>query len=183
MVDGDRVYISASYGTGTAGLKLLPEGGFEEVWFNRHLGFQFSTPVFEDGHLHAIDGLSHRMGALIALDPDTGEELVRTDTDFEERVQSSTGDEVERSFSLGEGSLLAVGDRFLALGDYGHLVLLDLTPRGAAVLERTWLFGASETWTPPVLSHGLLYVCQNNPERFGEAPARLLCYDLRAASE
>ena len=45
---------------------------------------------------------------------------------------------------------------------------------------RAWLFGASQSWTPLVLSRGLLYVCQNNRERFGEGrPRRLLCYDLR----
>jgi hypothetical protein len=31
-----------------------------------------------------------------------------------------------------------------------------------------------------VLSRGLLYICQNTPEHSGDAPPRLLCYDLRA---
>src|SRR5438105_12990405 len=29
--------------------------------------------------------------------------------------------------------------------------------------SRTWLFAAPESWTPPVLSHGLLYVNQTPP--------------------
>ena len=41
------------------------------------------------------------------------------------------------------------------------------------------LFDAPETWTLPALSHGLLYVQQNEPGRAGTKP-RLICYDLRA---
>ena len=47
------------------------------------------------------------------------------------------------------------------------------------MLARAWLFRADESWTPPVVSRGLLYVRQNERERFGDAPPRLLCYDLR----
>ncbi|MCP3914084.1 MAG: hypothetical protein GY711_00835 [bacterium] len=42
------------------------------------------------------------------------------------------------------------------------------------------LFRANQSWTPPVVSGGLVYVRQTKRERFGEAPPRLLCYDLRA---
>jgi len=59
---------------------------------------------------------------------------------------------------------------------------VELTPDGAKILQRAWLFRANESWTPLVISRGLLYVCQNNPERFGDRPARLLCYDLRGES-
>ena len=45
--------------------------------------------------------------------------------------------------------------------------------------ERARLFEAPETWTPPALSRGLLYVQQNEPARNGAKP-RLICYDLRA---
>ena len=38
---------------------------------------------------------------------------------------------------------------------------------------------APTAWTPPALSHGLLYIQQNEPARDGTRP-RLLCYDLRA---
>ena len=38
-----------------------------------------------------------------------------------------------------------------------------------------------ESWTPVGLSRGLLYVCQNKLERYGEKRkgSRLLCFDLR----
>jgi hypothetical protein len=76
--------------------------------------------------------------------------------------------------------LIPTGDgRCLCLGEYGHLLWLDLQPQGYKELDRCWLFAASETWTPPVISRGLLYVCQNNPDMRTGAPPRLLCYDLR----
>ena len=55
----------------------------------------------------------------------------------------------------------------------------ELTPKGVRVLSHCTLFEAPETWTLPALSHGLLYVQQNEPGRGGTKP-RLICYDLRA---
>ena len=72
------------------------------------------------------------------------------------------------------GTLLHVEGRFLALGEMGHLLWMELTPQGYKEASRAWLFGARETWALPVLSHGLLYIGQN----FGSTP-RLLCYDMR----
>ena len=59
------------------------------------------------------------------------------------------------------------------------LLSLDVTPEGVKVVARSWLFRANQSWTPLALSRGLLYVCQNRPERFGDKAPRLLCYDLR----
>ena len=56
---------------------------------------------------------------------------------------------------------------------------MDITAKGAKVNERTKLFDAPETWTPPALSHGLLFIQQNEPGRDGTKP-RLICYDFRA---
>jgi outer membrane protein assembly factor BamB len=68
---------------------------------------------------------------------------------------------------------------FLILGEYGHLAWADLSPKGYRELDRTRLFAADETWTNPVISHGLLYVVQNKPDRGTQERPRLLCYDLR----
>ena len=47
-------------------------------------------------------------------------------------------------------------------------------------MAKTWLFPAHETWSPLVLSRGLLYVCQNARDFSTKTiPPRLLCYDLR----
>jgi hypothetical protein len=56
---------------------------------------------------------------------------------------------------------------------------LDLSPQGYKELARTWLFAARETWSLPVLSHGLLYVSQHSRDIVTREAPRLLCYDLR----
>ena len=77
------------------------------------------------------------------------------------------------------GNLLKVDGRFLALGEHGHLLWLALSPSGPKVLDRTRLFLARETWSPPVVSRGLLYVSQNSRSIDPARGPRLLCYDLR----
>ena len=47
------------------------------------------------------------------------------------------------------------------------------------MISQAPLFYAAETWTPPVICNGLLYVCQNNRGRGDGSPRRLLCYDVR----
>ena len=77
-------------------------------------------------------------------------------------------------------SLLRIDGRFLAVGEHGHLLWLDLTPRGAEILSRASLFKARETWALPVISRGLLYVTQNTRGALEGTGPRLLCYDMRA---
>ena len=88
----------------------------------------------------------------------------------------------ERQAILGtaRGSLLAVDGQFLALGELGHLLWLDLTPDGYREVSRTWLAAAQESWTLPVLSRGLLYVVQNTRDILTGTAPHLRCYDLRA---
>jgi outer membrane protein assembly factor BamB len=179
---GERVFLSASYGTGSACLAATEDGGLRELWTNRHIGLQFSSALFEAGVLYLIDGVADRAGALVALDPSTGEELARTELAWDE-TWTEGGKETTHAFTVGEGSLLWADGKLLCLGDNGHLLWLEAGPKGAQVLARAWLFGANESWTPPVVVRGLLYVRQTKPERFGDDPPRLLCYDLRASAE
>jgi outer membrane protein assembly factor BamB len=179
VVCGERVFVSDGYGTGTAVLGLDAEGGFEELWRSRSLGLEFTTPVYLDGHLYLCDGVNGRAGAVVCLDPASGEELVRADLDFDETV-TRNGEERALNSSIGQGSLLAVDGHLLCLGDTGQLLWLRASPQRIEVVSRAALFHASETWTPPVVCQGLLYVCQNNRDAFAGTPARLLCYDLRA---
>jgi hypothetical protein len=75
---------------------------------------------------------------------------------------------------------LHVDGATLCLGESGDLLWLKLTPRGVEILDRTELFDADQTWSLPVLSRGLLYICQNTPARGRRSPPTLYCYDLRA---
>jgi outer membrane protein assembly factor BamB len=180
IVGADRIFVTASYNTGTAAIAAAADGGFTELWKTRSLGLQFSNPIYVDGHLYAIDGRSDRAGELVCIDPGSGNELSRTDLTWDETVFYRGADK-SLPQSVGEGSLLYADGHGLCLGDNGHLLWLELGPAGTKVVARASLFRANESWTPPALSRGLLYVCQNNRERFGRtpAPARLLCFDLR----
>ena len=178
VVGRDWVFLSSAYGVGSAVLSLKKDGGFERWWHSRSVGLQFSNGIHVDGRMFVVDGSSDRAGAVVCLDAKTGKEVFRTDLDWEETVLLN-GKKRKVSFSVGEGSLLQIPDGFLCLGDNGHLLALQLTPTGVKIRSRSWLFKANETWTPLVVSHGLLFVCQNKKERFGTEPPRLLCYDLR----
>ena len=55
-----------------------------------------------------------------------------------------------------------------------------MNPHAYHELSRVHLFLAGDSWTPPALANGLLYVCQNKRDAIHGTPPRLLCYDLRA---
>ena len=61
-------------------------------------------------------------------------------------------------------------------GSYAYLAHGD---QGLEIIDRAWLFAAEESWTPPVISRGLLYVMQNKEGLLDKGPKRLLCFDLR----
>ncbi len=178
LVD-DTVLLTSAYSTGSIGVRITADDKLEQSWKARRLGVEFSAALELDGNLYLIDGIRDRGGAIVCLDPLSGEELSRTDLEWEETV-NIRGEDREMGFGVGTGLLLHIGgDRFLCLSDNGHLLQLRCGPKGGEILNRVSLFRAGETWTPLVLSRGLLYVCQNKREKIGDAPPRLLCYDLR----
>jgi outer membrane protein assembly factor BamB len=179
VVDGG-VYLTAAYNVGSAVVDLDAEGRGRERWRKRSgLALEFSTPVHVGGLIVAIDGVAGRVGAIVAVDPATGEERARRTLELTQVV--GEGDAArELPVSVGKGSLIHADGVFWVLGDTGQLLTLRLTDEGFELVARASLFHARETWTPPVLSRGLLYVCQNYPETAGGAPARLLCYDVRS---
>ena len=176
---GDQVFISASYDTGGALLDLKPEGGYEVAWTSMALGTHFNTAVHKDGYLYGFDGRNEPDASLVCLELAGGKEMWRTVLEWDETYELH-GRTKPRPMSVYRGMLLAVDGDFLCLGERGHLLWLELTPRGHRELARSWLFAAHETWTPPVLSRGLLYICQNARDFVRGGPPRLLCYDLRA---
>ena len=177
------VLFTDGYGAGTVALEIDGEGVWKTRWRSR-LGFEFTNPIFVDGDFWAVDGVSGRAGAITCLDPRTGEEVVRKDLYWVEEVRDE-GRVKELSLSIGQGSILAVDGELLCLGDDGALLWIEASRDSIEVRDRTRLFHALESWTPPVVRHGKLYVCQNKRERFGDDPQgpRLLCFELRRPGE
>jgi outer membrane protein assembly factor BamB len=158
-----RVLVSEAYSAGGLCVEVAKDFSTKAAWRAENFALYWMTPLVRDGCVYGFSGLSDRLSELVCHEAASGRELWRSN--------------LEGVF--GRGSLLATGDGVLCLGEFGELAWLELTPKGARVLERCTLFEAPETWTLPALSGGLLYVQQNEPGRGGTKP-RLVCYDLRA---
>ena len=178
VVVGNQVFISASYKTGGALINVLPNGSHQIGWTTQSLGTHWNTAVHKDGYLYGFDGRNEPDTALVCLELKSGKQMWRVAPEWEETIEFD-GRAQKTTVSTFRGSLLWADGHFLCLGELGHLLWLDLTPHGYRELARTWLFAARETWAPPVLSHGLLYITQNSPGLIHRELPRLLCYDLR----
>jgi outer membrane protein assembly factor BamB len=175
VVFNNKVFISASYRTGGALLEIRPDFTHRVVWTTQEFGLHFNTPIHRGGYLYGFDGRNEPDASLACVDAATGAVVWRETPQWTETLDG-------RQATVGpyRGSLLAVDGAFLCIGEVGHLMWLDLTPRGYRELARAWLFPARESWTLPVLSRGLLYVTQNTRDLLRKSGPRLLCYDLRA---
>ena len=178
VVVGADVFLSASYKTGGVLLRKVHSDPPEVRWRSDALGTHFNTAIPRDGHLYGFDGRNEPDASLVCQRIEDGTETWREALEWDETFELR-GRTLTRAFSPYRGQLLHADGHFLALGEWGHLLWLDLTPEGCTVLARHWLFPAQESWTPPVVSRGLLYVVQNARSAIDGSGPRLLCYDLR----
>jgi len=179
VVVDDDVLISATYRTGAAMLRLLPDGGYRELWTSSDFDLHWTTPIHDDGYFYGFAGRNEPDASLMCINAKTGETVWSEVLEWEE--EATIGGRLRTiPASPGRGFLMQVDGRFLALGEHGHLLWLQLSPEGPRILSRARLFLARQTWSPPVISRGLLYVSQNTNAFDSGAKPRLLCYDLRA---
>ena len=179
VVVGNEVLISATYRTGAALLRIQPDFTFEKAWESSEFDLHWATAIEHDGYFYAFAGRNEPDAVLRCVNRETGETEWGAVLDWDETVQIS-GRERSYSASPFRGSLLRVDNRWLALGELGHLLWLDMSPKGVEIASKTKLFFARESWSPPVVSRGLLYISQNTKAFDTGKPPRLLCYDLRA---
>jgi len=178
VIVDNRAFVSASYQTGAALLEIPAQGRREVAWLNSEFDLHFTTAIHQDGYLYGFTGRNEPDAALACVDLKTGKEKWRAVPEWKETVVAN-GKPREITESTFRGSLLKVDGRFLAIGEHGHLLWLELNPEGYRILSRASLFKARETWALPVLSRGLLYIGQNTRDTLAGKPPRLLCYDLR----
>jgi len=178
VVFDNKVFVSASYRAGGALLEIRPDFTHKVLWTTQEFGLHFNTPIYKDGYLYGFDGRNEPDASLACVDVSSGKVVWRTAPEWEELIL--TGGQPQRQM-LGtyRGSLMAVDGQFLCLGELGHLLWMDLTPKGYKEISRSRLFVARESWALPVLSRGLLYVVQNTRDFQSGARPRMLCYDLR----
>ena len=149
----DVVFLSATYGIGAVALKLEP-GGLKEVWKDR-LAMQshWATSVYHEGYLYGMDG-RHERGSNFRC------------------IEFSTGKVVwTAAKGLGRASFLMADGNLIAIGESGFLALIEVSPDGYIEKSRARVL-RRPVWTPPILSHGLLYI-RNERE--------MKCIDLRVA--
>jgi outer membrane protein assembly factor BamB len=174
---GDQVFVTASYQTGGVLLDVAADLSAAPAWTSESFGSHFSTPLHRDGYLYGFHGRNEPDVEMTCIELKTGKVMWSQRPEWEEQI-SEAGRQRTVAMSPFRGQFLAVDGQVLCLGEYGHLLWYDLTPQGFKEVARTWLFQSPESWTPPVVCHGLLYVCQNHRGIDGSQP-RLLCYDLR----
>ena len=149
----DVVFLSATYNIGAVALKLEP-GGLKEVWKDQFaMQSHWATSVYHEGYLYGMDGRHERGSNFRCIEFSTGK-VVWT-------ANKGLG---RASFVMADGYLIAIGER-------GHLALIEVSPKGYTEKSRARVL-RYPVWTPPVLSHGLLYL---RNER------KMICLDLRIA--
>lgn len=178
VIFGNNVFISASYRTGGALLDLLADGKHKVAWTTSEFGLHFNTPIYRDGYLYGYDGRNEPDATIACIDAKTGKLMWRETPEWKETFEVN-GEKREQALSTYRGNLVYADGRFLALGEMGHLLWLDLSPKGYKETSRAWLFAARQSWSPPVISRGLLYVVQHERDILKGTQPRLICYDLR----
>jgi len=151
MVVGDLVFISASYQTGAALLKI--EGSsFKEVWrSDEALSNHYATSVHREGHLYGFDG-RHEYGPNLRC------------------VELRTGKVVWTKDRFGGGTLILAGDRLLVLTDQGELIAAPASPKGFEPTARARILDGTVR-AYPALAGGRFYA---------RSEKKLVCVDLRA---
>ncbi len=173
-VGNNRVYISDAYAIGGVMLELDENLKWKEVWRAPDFGMHWVIPLLLDGNLYGFRGRNEPDAWLASYNAATGKENWREDIQW--KIELQTGRDYNMRYF--RGNLLRADGKTYALGELGSLGILDLSPEGVKEIDRTQLFIARSTWSPPVIHKGLLYISQHEPDMAGNPP-RLTCYDFR----
>ena len=140
VLDGDQVYCSAGYGVGAGVFKISKTGDVSAEWRKKNrLMNHWSTPVLRDGYLYGMFGFKkYAKGPLQCIDLATGE------------IQWSQA-------GFGQGNLILVGDKLLALSDSGELAIVEASPESYKELARAKVV-SGKCWSTPSYSDGKVYV-------------------------
>lgn len=139
----------------TVALRITRSGAgvvSKEVWQNPDLKAYMTSPVIFGDYLVGGDSVGKR---LVCVDLATG-------------VTKWTSPRI-----LGHISLMAAGDRILALSSRGELTMLKADASSCQELTKWKVGETGETWAYPALAGGRLYIKDKD---------HLLCYDLNTRS-
>jgi outer membrane protein assembly factor BamB len=144
-VDGERVFMTASFDAGSVMVRVRREGaGFkvEPVWDMQHNEWnsEVHTPILFKGHMFAVGKKKRGLFTCLTFD---GKE-----------VWTSDG---KAAFELGS-YLLADGMFFVLEGRTGMLRLIEANTTGYKELASAQVLSGPDVWSPMALSDGKLIV-------------------------
>ncbi len=144
-IDGERVFMTASYDAGSVMVRVRHEGGrfrAEPVWDMKlnEWNSEVHTPIIYKGHLFAVGKKKRGLFTCLSLD---GKE-----------VWTSDG---KAAFELGS-YLLADGMFFVLEGKTGVLRLIEANTTGYRELASAQVLSGPDVWAPMALSDGKLIV-------------------------
>ena len=140
ILHGDTVTV-ASHTVGTFQIRIRNVGGrqlAEEIWRNKSVKTNITTPVLIDGHLYGL-GTGSKYCDFTCLDHKTGR-LRWSQEGYDDYV-----------------SVIGMGNTLLVHGSRGALTLLKATPGKYTELGRIEK-SSQKSWNHPVYSDGVLYV-------------------------
>ncbi len=170
VVTGDTVFLTETYGPGSALLRITPEKepGWELIWKDPRRGqamqSHWNTPIHLDGYIYGSSGRS------------SGPAELRS-------VELSTGKVMWSAPGLTRATQLYADGHLIVLAEYGKLLLVKANPKAYELVAEIDLGDRSTgavpesdakkgidtsrkdrpvlrfpAWNAPVLSHGLLYL-------------------------
>jgi outer membrane protein assembly factor BamB len=155
LVHDDLVLISAHF-KGSLCLRILPDGQRETVWETvRNLQSQYNTVIAIDGFVYAFHALNKTFRCV---------DLSNGKVQWEWPKAGTEG--------IARGSSIAIGNRLLLYGEYGHLASLEINPEQPVVKSLTSKpLLKQPCYSSPAFANGLLYLTNE---------AEVVCFDLRA---
>ena len=154
LVVENRIFISASYGTG-ATLLRVDEGKPIKVWSSDDaLSSHYATPVHRDGFLYGFDGRA-----------DPG---LQAESSFR-CVEVKTGQVRWREDGLKVGTVTLANNQLLILTEKGELTQALASPTGFKATQRAQIL-PFVVRAHPALADGLFYARSKD---------KLACFDLR----
>lgn len=154
VISGDLIFLTASYGTGAALLRV-GNGGAQKVWAgDEALSCHYATPVLDKGYLYGIDG--------------------RADPGMQPRpslrcVELKTGRVCWTQEDFGAATITLAGGQLFILTEQGELVRAPVNPKEFHEASRTQILPVGVR-AYPALADGCLYA---------RAKDKLVCVDLK----
>jgi len=154
LIIGDLVFLSASYGTGAALLKI-DDSSAQKLWASdQSLSAHYATAVHHAGFLYGIHG--------------------RVDPGFEPSaslrcIELKTGKVKWEQTPFGAATIVLAGDDLLILNERGELIRAPASPAGFKPTARAQIL-PTQVRAHPALADGLFYARSKD---------KLVCLDLK----